>query len=61
MNTVLCNYCLNPAKLVTGADIYPHRPDLYSKQFWECKPCDAHIAAANPAVVLELIRRLRAA
>lgn len=45
---VLCNYCLKPAKLVTGADIYPHRPDLYSKQFWECKPCDARVGCHAP-------------
>lgn len=39
--TVRCDYCHKPAKLVTGAEAYPHRPDLHHKKFWECKPCDA--------------------
>lgn len=38
-----CDYCQRPAKLVTGAVVYPHRPDLFSRFFWQCEPCDAHV------------------
>lgn len=41
--TPICGYCSQPAKLVTGAAIYPHRPDLGGKRFWQCKPCDAYV------------------
>lgn len=29
-------------KLVTGREIYPHRPDLFSKSFWRCM-CGAYV------------------
>ena len=38
-----CDYCGLPAELVSGMDIYPHRPDLKSLSFWQCKPCKAHV------------------
>lgn len=38
-----CDYCHRDAKLVTGAAIYPHRPDLFARFFWQCEPCDAHV------------------
>jgi hypothetical protein len=41
--TVVCDYCGNGAQLVTGREVYPHRPDLYAKQFYQCKPCDAMV------------------
>lgn len=31
-----CEYCGNQAQLVKGAKIYPHRPDLYHKDFYYC-------------------------
>jgi len=40
---VICQYCNQPAKLVTGQKIYPHRPDLHHKHFWECEPCKAFV------------------
>jgi hypothetical protein len=40
---VLCPYCPRSARLVSGAAIYPHRPDLYTKKFWQCAPCDAWV------------------
>lgn len=43
MLKVVCPYCDKPAVLVTGAAIYPHRPDLFGKKFWQCKPCEAHV------------------
>jgi hypothetical protein len=40
---VVCPYCDRPAALVTGAAIYPHRPDLFGLKFWQCAPCDAYV------------------
>ena len=41
-------YCCNckeevDAVLVTGAGIYPHRPDLKKLPFWQCKACNAFV------------------
>jgi hypothetical protein len=38
-----CSYCHNPAYLVTGQIIYPHRPDLWRFKFWLCAPCEAYV------------------
>lgn len=38
-----CPYCHSLAALVTGADIYPHRPDLQNLRFWRCAPCGAYV------------------
>lgn len=43
MSEVICGYCNNPAALVGGDTIYPHRQDLKSKLFYLCKPCDAYV------------------
>jgi hypothetical protein len=40
---VICDYCNRPAKFVTGAKLYPHRPDLIGHKFWYCEPCDAYV------------------
>lgn len=40
---VICSYCGRQAKLVTGAEIYPHRRDLHKKLIWSCKPCGAYV------------------
>lgn len=40
---MLCPYCNQEAVLVKGKKIYPHRPDLSYKNFWQCEPCDAHV------------------
>lgn len=42
-NPPVCPYCHNPSALVTGAEIYPHRPDLHHKRFFECSPCNAYV------------------
>ncbi|WP_323016991.1 zinc-finger-containing protein [Castellaniella sp.] len=39
----MCPYCRSWANLVTGKEIYPHRPDLFDKKFWECAPCGAYV------------------
>jgi hypothetical protein len=38
-----CCYCGSAAKLVGGKAIYPHRPDLYHKKFYQCVPCKAYV------------------
>lgn len=35
--TVICNYCGEKAKFVTGRFIYPTRPDLFSRNFYVCE------------------------
>lgn len=40
---MICQYCNNKAELVDGAVIYPHRQDLYIKNFWLCRRCDAYV------------------
>ncbi len=41
--TLTCHYCGNHAPQVTGREVYPHRPDLYAKRFFQCAPCDATV------------------
>lgn len=41
--TVTCDYCGEPAELVDGRTIYPHRPDLAHKSFYRCWPCKAYV------------------
>ncbi len=43
MSAPICAYCGVRSKLVTGKELYPHRPDLYSLNFYQCAPCDAHV------------------
>lgn len=43
MQQVFCPYCDKPAELVGGEVIYPHRPDLASRKFWHCSPCNAYV------------------
>ena len=40
---VICPYCSHPAKSATGADIYPHLPEIAHKQFYRCQPCNAWV------------------
>lgn len=43
MSQVICNYCDEPAVLVSGQVIYPHRSDLAKLNFWRCQPCGAYV------------------
>lgn len=49
---VNCPYCGQRAHLVGGHVIYPRRPDLATKAFWKCVPCEAwvgcHPGTRNP-------------
>lgn len=40
---VKCPYCDGFAEPCGGDVIYPHRPDLYAKNFYICVPCDAYV------------------
>lgn len=40
---VACPYCEREAEPCTGVEVYPHRPDLGTKRFWRCVPCDAYV------------------
>ena len=40
---VRCPYCKQPAILVTGKEIYPHRTDLVHLKFYSCVFCDAYV------------------
>lgn len=31
------------ARLTSGAEIYPHRPDLHALSFWRCDACGNHV------------------
>ena len=46
--SVICPYCQRAAELVRGDWVYPHRPDLYDKKFYACKPCAAFISNIFP-------------
>lgn len=39
----ICPYCGAQSNLVTGDQVYPHRPDLYDKIFYLCAPCGAYV------------------
>lgn len=40
---VMCPYCGTQAELITGEEVYPHRPDLYDKRFYACDGCKARV------------------
>lgn len=55
---VNCPYCQEPAELVGGNVIYPHRPDLAGKKFWRCEPCQAHVGVHAESPSFEPLGRL---
>lgn len=48
--SVICDLCGQPAVRVSGESLYPHRPDLNAKNFWECGPCGAHVGCHGGGV-----------
>lgn len=50
-----CNYCNKKAVRVGGDVIYPHRPDLAQKQFYQCAPCSAYVGC-HPSTIKPLGR-----
>ena len=43
-----CSYCGAVATLVTGAQLYAHRPELAERRFWECANCQAWVGCHTP-------------
>ena len=43
MKIVYCPYCGMPAALTTGRILYPKRPELKSRVFYFCAPCQAWV------------------
>lgn len=41
--SIPCGYCGGSAPLVTGRELYPHRPDLAHVAAYWCRPCDARV------------------
>lgn len=44
---ITCPYCSRPAEWLTGRDVFPHWPNLATRQFVVCRPCDARVGV-NP-------------
>lgn len=47
----MCPYCEKPARLTSGAELYPHWEDLQYVQVWQCKPCGARVGCHNNTTV----------
>lgn len=47
--TITCPYCHRPALRVNGRRVYPHRPDLARRWFYQCEPCQAHVGCHRRA------------
>ena len=43
-----CSNCGALATLVTGAQLYAHRPELAERKFWECVACQAWVGCHTP-------------
>lgn len=43
MYEVICDYCNTATRLAKGNEIYPHRPDLASLNFYLCDSCGAYV------------------
>lgn len=54
----ICPYCGNKAKLVNGTVIYPHRQDLFHKNFWLCHPCGAYVGTHKNSRTFTALGRL---
>lgn len=48
MPAPICPACETPARLTTGAEIYPHRPDLAEKPIWACTLCEDTYVGCHP-------------
>lgn len=42
-NPPRCPYCTKRSCLVDGLAIYPNRPDLQTRMFYQCAPCGAYV------------------
>lgn len=48
---VICDYCKADAALVTGKELYPHRPDLFEIRSWLCRPCNASVGVHRGTII----------
>lgn len=44
-----CAHCGERARLTTSKAVYPHRPDLWGRLMWECRPCGAYVGCHRPS------------
>jgi hypothetical protein len=44
---VVCNYCNEPAELVTGKEIYPHVKKLHQRKYYLCRKCEAYVGVVK--------------
>lgn len=56
---VCCPKCQQLAEAVKGDAVYPHRPDLYSRKFYLCRPCETWAPRANNGAPLALMADAR--
>lgn len=42
---VICPYCSQPARFISGKDLLPKFPKLWNDHFWACIPCGANVKA----------------
>lgn len=38
-----CASCFNVSRLTTGAEVFPHLPELRAMPYWMCVHCGAHV------------------
>lgn len=55
---VTCDYYRQPAKLTSGAEIYPHLPFLHHKKIWACTPCKAWVGTHDQGSSTQPLGRL---
>jgi hypothetical protein len=49
-----CPYCHSAVELVTGAEVYPERPELAERSIWRCTSCDAQVGCHRRGAVVKL-------
>lgn len=42
-----CLHCDSVCRLTSGAEVYPHRPDLAEKPIWKCTDCPDSIVGCH--------------
>lgn len=57
MTTLYCVACAKDvmAQALLGDSIYPHRPDLYGKTFWQCPHCGNYVGSHQDGTPLGTI------
>lgn len=50
---LLCTKCGKAAQVVTGKELYPHREDLWNRNFYACLPCKMWVGV-HPGTLIPL-------